>query len=91
METNLEQLTTDVLQKLRSGETTVVFTKVDGSQRTMRCTLDESRIPVDKRPKVSEAAEGQPEVASTAGSSIRVFDLDVQGWRSFRVNSIISH
>jgi hypothetical protein len=74
-----------ILEKLRTDETNVKFTKVDGTERTMRCTLVESQIPVDKRPKTSES-----ETTSTAGSAIRVFDLDKQEWRSFRVSSVIS-
>lgn len=83
--TNLEQNTNDILQRLRTGETTVRFTKVDGSERTMRCTLQESKIPADKQPKSKE------EGSSTAGSAIRAFDLDKGEWRSFRVTSVISY
>jgi len=91
MEINLDQLKNDVLQKLRSGETNVRFTKVDGSERSMRCTLTESLIPTDKRPKVSENAEGKSETASVAGQAIRAFDLDIGEWRSFRLSSLISY
>ena len=84
--TNLEPITNDILQKLRTGETTVRFTKVDGSERTMRCTLQEGKIPADKRPKNAE-----PQTGSTAGSAIRAFDLDKGEWRSFRVTSVISY
>lgn len=83
-QTNLEVLKEDVLQKLRTGETTVRFTKVDGTERTMRCTLVESNIPADKRPK--EGTTG-----GTAGSAIRCFDLDIGEWRSFRLDSVITY
>lgn len=83
-QTNLESTTDAILQKLRTGEATVRFTKVDGSERTMRCTLQESKIPSDKQPK-SETS------SSTAGSAIRAFDLDKGEWRSFRVTSVISY
>lgn len=82
--TNLEQTKEDVLQKLRTGEATVRFTKVDGTERTMRCTLSEGSIPADKQPKNKEAG-------STAGSALRVFDLDIGEWRSFRLESVISY
>ena len=62
----------------------VVFTKKDGSQREMHCTLAEGRIPEDKQPKQKEEATSQ-----TAGSAVRVFDLDLQEWRSFRWDSVI--
>ena len=83
LETNLELLKEDVLKSLRAGETTIRFTKVDGSERTMRCTLADSKIPSDKQPKNKEAG-------STAGSAIRAFDLDKGEWRSFRLESLIS-
>ena len=82
LEVNLEPLKEDVLKTLRAGETTVRFTKVDGSERTMRCTLAENYIPTDKQPK---------EAGSTAGSALRVFDLDKGEWRSFRLQSLISY
>jgi WYL_2, Sm-like SH3 beta-barrel fold len=84
METNLEPLKEDVLKTLRAGETTVRFTKVDGSEREMRCTLSDVHIPTDKHPKTSQSS-------STAGSAIRVFDLDKSEWRSFRLESLISY
>ena len=80
LEINLEDLKENVLKTLRAGETTIRFTKVDGSERSMRCTLAENQIPTDKIPKTS----------STAGSSVRVFDLDKGEWRSFRLESLIS-
>lgn len=83
-QTNLDETRENVLQKLRTGEATVRFTKVDGTERTMRCTLQESQIPSDKLPK------GESQTSSVAGSAIRVFDLDKAEWRSFRVDSILS-
>jgi hypothetical protein len=59
----------------------ITFTKKDGTEREMHCTLIENRIPKDKQPK-------EPQVASTGGSAVRVFDTDIQEWRSFRWDSI---
>jgi hypothetical protein len=61
----------------------VTFTKKDGTERAMRCTLAESRIPADKVPKGSEEATSQ-----TTGSAVRVFDTEVNEWRSFRWDSV---
>ena len=83
---NLDLLKENLLEKLRTDECTVKFTKADGTERTMRCTLVESKIPTDKRPKVSEA-----QTSSTVGSAVRVFDLDKGEWRSFRLMSVISY
>lgn len=83
---NLDLLKENLLEKLRTNEATVKFTKADGTERTMRCTLVESKIPADKRPKSAEA-----QTSSTVGSALRVFDLDKQEWRSFRLMSLISY
>jgi hypothetical protein len=65
----------------------VTFTKKDGTEREMQCTLSESLIPADKQPKsgVEEASSSQ-----TSGSAVRVFDTTIQEWRSFRWDSIKS-
>ena len=73
--------------RLREEEVSVVFTKKDGSKRTMLCTLVESKIPEDKRPKKVELKEGEkPRVLSD--DVARVFDLEKSEWRSFRWDSI---
>ena len=64
----------------------VVFTKKDGTDREMFCTLAESKIPTEKQPK-SQASDSE-----TAGlgneSAVRVFDTEKQEWRSFRWDSV---
>lgn len=64
----------------------IVFTKKDGTEREMFCTLSESKIPTEKQPK-SQASD-----STTAGqgneSAIRVFDTVKQEWRSFRWDAI---
>lgn len=59
----------------------VVFTKKDGSEREMFCTLAEARIPTEKQPKETQSA-------STGGSAVRVFDTEKSEWRSFRWDAI---
>lgn len=65
----------------------VVFTKSDGTERKMFCTLAESNIPVDKQPKsgLEEATNSK-----VVGPAQRVFDTEKQEWRSFRWDSIKS-
>jgi hypothetical protein len=70
-------------------EITVKFTKKDGSDRTMLCTLNEQKIPFDKLPKLKETTEETPAVASIV-DAVRVFDIEKQEWRSFRFDSIKS-
>ena len=68
-------------ENLKSG-LCVTFTKKDGTNRDMRCTLCEGRIPADKQPK----NEGTS--AKDSGSAVRVFDTEKQEWRSFRWDSV---
>jgi hypothetical protein len=70
-------------ENLKSG-LCVTFTKKDGSERKMQCTLIESKIPADKRPKGTSESEN----TSTVGSAVRVFDTEVGEWRSFRWDSV---
>ena len=70
-------------ENIKSG-VFVTFTKKDGSERKMQCTLVEGRIPEDKRPKSASESEN----SSTAGSAVRVFDSEKGEWRSFRWDSV---
>ena len=74
----------ELMGLLLNGVATVTFTKQsDGSERVMPCTLNESLIPASKLPKGSETKE-YPGV-------VRVFALDVNDWRAFRRDSVISY
>lgn len=73
-----------ILQALRNGEVDLSFTKVkDGEVRNMKATLVSNMIPEEKRPK-SDKEPNNHEVAC------RVFDLDLNEWRSFRYDSLLT-
>lgn len=60
---------------------TITFTKKDGTERVMNCTLRGDMLPVveikeDKAPRKQN------------DSVLSVYDLDAQGWRSFTVNTV---
>ena len=61
-----------------------MFTKADGSERTMRCTLQESYLPAVSEHKETDKVRG------TNLNVLSVWDVDAQGWRSFKIDSIIS-
>ena len=63
----------------------ITFNKVDGSVRKMNCTLM-----TDYLPQVisEEQAAHVPRVQTD--EVLAVWDLDKQGWRSFRLDSIIN-
>lgn len=63
---------------------TVFFTKLDGTPRVLTGTLSPDIIPLEdmptgKRPKIQ--SEAFPD-------AIAVFDIENEGWRSFRVSSV---
>jgi hypothetical protein len=65
---------------LKERETTIFFTKKDGTERKLICTLAESKIPSDKAPKNTGKAKSEDALA--------VFDVEKQDWRSFRWDSV---
>ena len=86
-----EQIRSWVRGLLTNSEVTVTFTKADGTDREMLCTLDHSRIPVVIAKPVSTTApvdgivrESKKPKKDPDPHSIRVFDLEKQEWRSFR-------
>ena len=68
-----------LLEALSKGVVTVVFTKKDGTDRTMSCTRNSVLIPSEFHPK-NESKE--------IGDNIPVFDVEANGWRSFNYNSL---
>jgi hypothetical protein len=58
----------------------LTFIKKDGSERIMTCTLAEQKIPAENMPKGTKRAKSDEAVA--------VFDLENNGWRSFRWDSL---
>lgn len=67
-------------ERLKNETLQVSFAKKDGTERTMRCTLSANLLPV---------SEEKTSTRSVPTSSLAVFDLDKQEWRSFRWDSII--
>jgi hypothetical protein len=70
----------EIYEKLKHNVVNVTFTKVDGSTRNMRCTLKDTFLPEQFRGKGTVLTEGS--------NVLRVFDLDLNEWRSFRVDSV---
>ena len=68
---------------LETNICTITFTKKNGDERVMSCTLDEQHFP----PIQKEAAE-VGEVRQKSIESLTVFDIDEQNWRAFRWDSI---
>jgi hypothetical protein len=75
------QFKEELLKDLHNSVIAVKFIKMDGSERTMRCTLQESFFKdyVKKTDK-----ENKPD-----DEAIRVWDIDKEAWRSFRYDSVV--
>jgi uncharacterized protein (DUF4415 family) len=71
----------EIKDKLRGGIHQVVFTKKDGTERKMFCTLSEAVIPEEHRPKKGTTIKLNDNV-------LAVFDVEKQGWRSFTIADV---
>lgn len=74
----------ELKSSLHSGVCKVTFTKANGETRVMHCTLNESMLP----PTVVETEVNSPRVENT--DVIAAWDVEKNGWRSFRIDSITS-
>jgi len=81
-----EQQKTEIVEQLKQGEVVVEFKKLNGDYRKMHCTLQEGVVPVaNKTDPLSQkkVRAVNPEVCS-------VWDINAQGWRSFRWDNVIN-
>ena len=78
------KITTTLINALHKNILRVTFTKVDGTERVMLCTLREDVLPaqVDLEETIQKR-KPNPNVLS-------VWDIENKGWRSFRKDSVIT-
>ena len=69
----------DLVRLLKEKTLTVTFLKLDGDQRVMTCTKVLESIPEESRPKTEK---------DTKPGTINVWDLNANGWRSFRYDRV---
>jgi hypothetical protein len=69
-----------LIELLKENIMTVEFTKKDGTDRVMLCTLNENVIPLEKQPKNPQ----QDKTTDAPAEAQRVFDVEKNEWRSFR-------
>ena len=66
------------------GSVTVTFTKKDGTERVMECTLQPELLP-----PVVVTEDVEPKRQKAANEDVMaVYDLESKGWRSFTVRSV---
>lgn len=69
-----------IISHMKMGPVSVTFTKKDGTERVMSCTLQPELLPKQ------EVKESRAKKENT--DTVRVFDLEKQEWRSFTVKSV---
>jgi len=72
-------------QMLQKSQCRVIFTKVNGEERNMVCTLKEGVIP-----KASKDPITQKKIRDLNEEVLAVWDVKAEGWRSFRVANVVS-
>jgi hypothetical protein len=72
---------------MREQEIKITFTKKDGTERVMRCTLDPNKLPVHET-NTDNPIDFPETKRKVSTETMAVFDLDVQGWRSFTKKSV---
>lgn len=72
----------ELSEMLRSAKLEVSFIKKDGTGRVMYCTLQEKYLP-PMMEDTETATKNNPDV-------LAVWDIDNDGWRSFRLSSIFA-
>ena len=73
-------------QFLENSVTTIVFTKVNGEQREMKCTLLSEYLP--KTDVAEKQLLTETLTKKENPSTLTVWDVENNGWRSFRVDSV---
>jgi len=63
---------------------TITFTKVNGEERVMKCTLQEQFLPAQV--DLEEAIQKKKPNEET----MSVWDLEARAWRSFRIENLMS-
>ena len=74
----------DIVTILSEGIHTITFTKLDGTERTMLCTLDPALL------LVLEQKEEKKVPRKINPDTMRVYVTDINEWRSFRIENLKS-
>jgi len=78
------QIRIKMIEELQAGTRVVTFTKVNGEQREMTCTLDPNLIPDPIETKANKSPKAVNEEV------LPVWDTTAQGWRAFRIDNVTS-
>jgi len=73
-----------IIQDLQNYVAEVTFTKVDGSTRSLRCTLMPNHLPPNYNAQHLDEMHKKEENLST----VAAWDIKTGGWKSFRVENV---
>lgn len=76
----------DMKQILQNNVAMVVFTKSDGTEREMKCTLLPEYLP--SMPNNGQQLLQEDLTANQNLTTISAWDLEANAWRSFRIDSV---
>jgi len=76
-----------LLKDLRNSVIEIHFTKVNGENRVMRCTLQKHMLPESYQTNLDEQKQ-EKTFHSENPDVLAVWDIGAKGWRSFRVESV---
>jgi hypothetical protein len=75
----------EIKAQLQTGIFEVTFTKVDGSERVMPCTLKEDLLPA-----AAPRSDENTKVRKVNDTNLSVWCTDKAEWRSFKVANVTS-
>lgn len=75
-----------LLEQLKANVLEVTFTKLNGDRRVMTCTLIADRLP----PAKQEDPMSQKKIRELNEAVVSVWDINANGWRSFRLDRVES-
>jgi hypothetical protein len=76
-----DEFTEQLKDALKKETVYVVFTKTDGTERKMKCTLNPEVLP-------KQEVKEDKKTKAVNTSVLPVYDLEVKAWRSFKITSI---
>jgi hypothetical protein len=82
-------MSSDLQKELNKRVMSVTFTKMNGDVRTMECTTNLELIPKNEHPTKDYSGVEEAYDPNEVKTTLCVFDVNAQGWRSFRVSNII--
>lgn len=84
-----QTLRNEIKDALKAGVCTVVFTKSDGTERSMRCTLKQDLLPTIPPQDPQAPAAPKQQRKPRPENNLSVWDLEKGAWRSFNLSTLI--